>query len=1360
MFSSWRDSTTLSNLNASKSAFSSPPGVTFDSAGNLFGVTQSAGALHKGSVFELSTSSPSLSFVTPPASVAAGSPINNVQIGVQYPGLYGIATSPPSFVTLTLNGATFSNGSTTITVAPVNGIATFNNLIINTAGTYTFTASDGSAAPIASSPFTVNPGTTYTTLVFGQQPSNVTAGALMSPPVTATLRDKFGNIVTATNTVTLDLRPANSQTSKAKFTATTVNGIATFNNLVYYTASSYFLSWGNYPYVQSSAFIILPASAAQLSMTESPLGAVMPSIIPALSVSIQDAYANLIAADNSTVTLTLSNGTFAGGASTLSMAAVNGIAKFTNLSINPLGSCTLTGSDSALTPITFALTNTLNTLASFNTYPSGDLVNGGVIVDGNGNLFGTTQAGGIYGKGTVYEIVNGSNSFTTLASFNGANGTSPRGTLTLDPAGNLYGVTSDGGASNYGTVFEILHGTTTITTVATFNNTTGIFPDPTGPLALDSGGNLYGITTFGGAYGDGTIFEIAQGTSTITTLLAFNGTNGTQDLGDVVLDPSGNLFTATNSGGSKGFGTLIEIAQGTQAVTVTNLTDYVQPDLTVDSNGNLYGAQGSNVFEILQGTTTLATLYTFNGQTFGQGPRGGLILDSSGNIYGTTAQGTPANVNAGTVFEIAHGTNTISTLASLNFNGVTGQPSTGVVMDGNGNLYGEVSEIYPAGAVFEVPAKTNTAIALATVSPFGGSTYQSENGIVMDAAGNVFGTLGGGYYPGVGNGSVYEIAQGSSVITLLASFNGTNGGVPMSGLTLDSAGNLFGTTASGGANNDGVVFEVVQGSGTITPLASFTGSNGADPQAALIFDASGNLFGTTGTGGASGDGTVFEIAKGSAVITTLASFSGGNGIFPRAALTLDSNGNLYGTTYRGGDNNDGTLFEVAAGSNAITTLVSFNGANGANPMSALTLDSSGNLFGTTSGGGDAQGDGTVFEIPQGTTTLNAIFAFDGANGKQPQSSLLIDPAGNLYGTLAAGSSGASGSIFEIVAGTHAFITLMPFNNADGSLPSGGIVRDSNGNIFGTTVYGGLIGNGALFELSPANQLSFPQPPTSTSSGAIINPDTGIEVAITDPFSNVITTDSSTVTLILAGGTFSTGSNTASASAIHGIATFNNLSISTVGVYTLTVRDGILTPAAPISLSILAPVIVMGNPVVNGNDSALAGGQRSMVDSIVYNFSEAVQIASTDAFTIAIHSGQTGTLPTLNWMAVNPNADGSSSQWVVAFSGNGVVANSIADGVYDLDINSAAVTSDVSGMALQSRATDVFYRLFADVNGDGRVSGADYNAFLSTNGLRTSAMGFIAGLDANDDGRISGADYNAFLFNNGKRFTGFAATLVG
>ena len=147
---------------------------------------------------------------------------------------------------------------------------------------------------------------------------------------------------------------------------------------------------------------------------------------------------------------------------------------------------------------------------------------------------------------------------------------------------------------------------------------------------------------------------------------------------------------------------------------------------------------------------------------------------------------------------------------------------------------------------------------------------------------------------------------------------------------MDSGGNLYGTASVGGAHADGTVFEVAQGSGTITTLASFSGTNGATPRAGLIMDSSGNLYGAASAGGARGDGTVFELAKGSSTITALASFNGTNGLKPLATLIMDSSGNLYGTTSAGGAGASGTVFELASGSGTITTLASFNGTKRGN----------------------------------------------------------------------------------------------------------------------------------------------------------------------------------------------------------------------------------------------------------------------------------------------------------------------------------------------------------------------------------------------------------------------------------------------
>ena len=245
-----------------------------------------------------------------------------------------------------------------------------------------------------------------------------------------------------------------------------------------------------------------------------------------------------------------------------------------------------------------------------------------------------------------------------------------------------------------------------------------------------------------------------------------------------------------------------------------------------------------------------------------------------------------------------------------------------------------------------------SAYTLSQLGSFGtkaSGDYPRSN-LVVDSNGNFYGTtvIGG---PS-NDGTVFEIAKGSGIVTTLASFNGTNGAEPYAGLTLDASGDLYGTTY---LPNDGTVFEIAKGTGTITTLASFNRADGDEPMAGVTLDASGNLYGTTTDGGASGgavgDGTVFEIAKGSGTITALASFNGTNGAKPEAGVTLDASGNLYrDDLLRRGwrrDLGDGTVFEIAKGSGTVTTLASFNGTNGANPVGGVTLDASGNLYGTT-----------------------------------------------------------------------------------------------------------------------------------------------------------------------------------------------------------------------------------------------------------------------------------------------------------------------------------------------------------------------------------------------------------------------------
>ena len=255
-------------------------------------------------------------------------------------------------------------------------------------------------------------------------------------------------------------------------------------------------------------------------------------------------------------------------------------------------------------------------------------------------------------------------------------------------------------------------------------------------------------------------------------------------------------------------------------------------------------------------------------------------------------------------------------------------------------------------------------------------------------------------------------------LTTLASFSDAAG---PNAAVIDSNGNFFGTTSTGGDNFDdvGTYYEIPVGTNTVHTLARFNGTNGAYPTGALIFDPSGNLYGTTVSGGDFDEGTVFKIAHGTTAITTLASFNGTNGANPYAALVFDSSGNLYGTTSAGGDvNGDGTVFKIAYGTNAIATLALFNGPQNGSFPSALTIDSSGNLYGTTAVGG-VNGVGTIFKIAHGTTTITTVASFNpDDDSSYSVNALVIDSSGNLYGSRGSGGPGHSsgfGTVFEVAA---------------------------------------------------------------------------------------------------------------------------------------------------------------------------------------------------------------------------------------------------------------------------------------------------------------------------------------------------------
>jgi uncharacterized repeat protein (TIGR03803 family) len=373
--------------------------------------------------------------------------------------------------------------------------------------------------------------------------------------------------------------------------------------------------------------------------------------------------------------------------------------------------------------------------------------------------------------------------------------------------------------------------------------------------------------------------------------------------------------------------------------------------------------------------------------------------------------------------------------------------------------------------------------------------------LIFDDAGNLYGTTQNG---GAHNtGTAFELsplAGGGWNEQVLYSFNGLDGnqdGIePFGGLVRDASGRLYGTTYEGGAYNAGTVFELVPGTGgwSESILHSFAGPpDGKWPVEGLTLDAAGNLYGTTVSGGSTtigncdpdGCGTVFELVKGTdggwtekIVHSFDDSANGGDGGGPFSVLTFDAAGNLYGTTSVGGTYGAGTVFELSptkSGEWTESILYSFgiSVSDGTNPYAGVIFDSAGNLYGVAH-----QGPlppylyGNVFELsPAGGGVWNetVLHTFGiGTDGQYPLGALIFDAYGNLYGTANAGGVGF-GTAFELTAsnGTWTEKTLAEFDLQDGANPQSGLIFDRHGNLYSTTMRGGSTDNaGVLFEIKP------------------------------------------------------------------------------------------------------------------------------------------------------------------------------------------------------------------------------------------------------------------------------------------------------
>lgn len=333
--------------------------------------------------------------------------------------------------------------------------------------------------------------------------------------------------------------------------------------------------------------------------------------------------------------------------------------------------------------------------------------------------------------------------------------------------------------------------------------------------------------------------------------------------------------------------------------------------------------------------------------------------------------------------------------------------------------------------------------------------------------------------------TVWALIAHAQTFNTVLSFDGADGANPIySGLTQGTDGTVYGTTTVGGTNGGGTIFRVT-GGGDVTTLYNFcsdTGCvDGANPWGQVTLDADGNTYGTTYGGGMNGVGTVFKLARAGG-LTTLHSFNTSDGAYPESGLIEDLDGNFYGTTTFGG-HGYGTVFKITK-EGILTTLYKFCSQTGCldgnGPVAALALGTDGNFYGTTyQGGGNPcqglSGCGTVFRVSsQGH--LTTLHIFDSADGTGPAGAMIQASDGNFYGTTIYGGTpepactAGCGTIFKMTP-QGMLSTLDSFDNTDGAIPTAGVVQGTDGNFYGTTIFGGENSSGTVFMVTSGGTLT-------------------------------------------------------------------------------------------------------------------------------------------------------------------------------------------------------------------------------------------------------------------------------------------------
>jgi uncharacterized repeat protein (TIGR03803 family) len=623
--------------------------------------------------------------------------------------------------------------------------------------------------------------------------------------------------------------------------------------------------------------------------------------------------------------------------------------------------------------------------------------NASLCLAANGKFYGLLPGGGSSGIGVVFEFDPATNTYTDKQTFwiTSTDGSNPYGSLVEASNGKLYGMTNSGGANNKGVIFEYDYVNDIMTKILDLSTTTGA--NPFGTLIEGNSGKLYGLTSAGGISSGGTIFEFDPGTSAFVKKYDLGGLDGSGAYGDLLEASNGLFYGVTPYGGTNGKGVLFEYDMlnniFTKKVDMVNASTGSNSfgSLSKGNNGKLYAlvsTGGSNNFGTLIEydlvNDTCITRFNFD-KVNGNLPRGSMLCTGN-SLFGYTYVGGSAG--RGVLFEYKIDSLLMHKRINL-FESEAGNPYTSPFKASNGKYYGVTyfGGRNNFGVLYEYDFVTNT---FANKFNFDDTLHGKYSlcTFVQAANGKLYGTTTSGGAAGQGIFFEYDIMND----TLINKFDFNSGfGVGPRGALVKAPNGKYYGVANGGTNSNGIIYEYDEIADTLIKVFDLpAGSvNGSNPAFSLMLASNGLLYGLTNSGGTGNNGVIFEFDPNTFGYTKKYDFVLSTGGSPSASLIQSSNGKLYGTTTYGGGGNHGVLFEYDLIANSYIDRFDFQNVSGSGPECTLMQASDGKIYGTTNSGG-AYNNGLIFAYDTTTHLVSTVLDFDIYNGKNPRYAALVE----------------------------------------------------------------------------------------------------------------------------------------------------------------------------------------------------------------------------------------------------------------------------------------------------------------------------------------------------------------------------------